>query len=76
MLINGGVNPHTNETVVPKSVIEAVTAAYSIEVGYGLSPDESIVGYGMGWSRSTYKGHEVCIISDYALTSAESLVAC
>lgn len=59
MLINGGVNPYTNEVVVPRNVIVAVTTAYSIASGRGPNPDESIMGYGMGWSRSTYKGHEV-----------------
>lgn len=37
---------------------EAITA-YAIETGTGVSDTLSIVGYGMGWFRSSYRGQEV-----------------
>ncbi len=59
MLLNGGVNPATNATVVPKSVIAEVTTAHTIISGRATSPELSISGYGMGWSRESYRGYEV-----------------
>jgi hypothetical protein len=59
MLLNKGVNPYTNETIVPSSVIDATTSAYSIIDGKASRQDTSLVGYGMGWGRLSYRGHEV-----------------
>ncbi|KAJ3550437.1 hypothetical protein NM688_g5077 [Phlebia brevispora] len=59
MLLNKGVNPYTQEVVVPPQVLAYVTWAYSIMSGAAPSSSTSIYGYGMGWTRYTYKGHEV-----------------
>ena len=58
MLLNEGVNPINNETIVPKSVFQMVTTAHII-IGGARSPEFSISGYGMGWNRVSYQGHEV-----------------
>ncbi|KAH7929367.1 beta-lactamase/transpeptidase-like protein [Leucogyrophana mollusca] len=48
-----------NETVVPLSVYKAVTASYSVSTSKPTDPEHSIVGYGMGWFRHSYLGHDV-----------------
>lgn len=60
MLIHSGVNPSTKETVLPKSVVEEITTAHAIIPGSGRNSSlPSIVGYGMGWIRtSAVTGHE------------------
>ncbi|KAI0327940.1 beta-lactamase/transpeptidase-like protein [Cubamyces sp. BRFM 1775] len=57
-LLNGGVDPKTNDTIVPASTFTNMTAARAIESGVPAK-DVSIVGYGMGWFRMSYKGHDV-----------------
>ena len=58
-MLNAGVNPSTNATVIPRSAFDAVTTAHAVSVGKGPSPDESFEGYGMGWFRQSYLGREV-----------------
>lgn len=55
MLLNQGVNPHTGETIVPKSAFDAVTTARVIMYGRAPSPDKSVLGYGLGWGRYSYR---------------------
>ncbi|OCH90092.1 beta-lactamase/transpeptidase-like protein [Obba rivulosa] len=57
--INGGVSPWTNTTVIPKSIVEETTTSTAVMVGRAPSPELSLQGYGMGWIRSTYRGHEI-----------------
>ncbi|TFY81752.1 hypothetical protein EWM64_g2261, partial [Hericium alpestre] len=57
-LMNGGVDPRTNKTIIPPSAFAAVTSAQAIISGTG-DGNESISGYGMGWMRSSYLGHDV-----------------
>jgi hypothetical protein len=59
MLLNEGIDPATNATVLPKDVLEVVTTSRAVDVGYG-SNTESISGYGLGWMRVSYLGHDVC----------------
>ncbi|KAL1945494.1 hypothetical protein VTO73DRAFT_2345 [Trametes versicolor] len=56
-LLNGGVDPRTNITIVPASVLANMTTSRAIESGVPAL-DISIVGYGMGWFRQSYKGHD------------------
>lgn len=56
--LHKGVIPSTNETIIPKSVFDAVTMSSVIWLGYG-DKHESISGYGMGWCRQSSSGHEV-----------------
>ncbi|OCH90090.1 beta-lactamase/transpeptidase-like protein [Obba rivulosa] len=58
-LVNGGINPWINEMVIPNFVIEETTTAGAIMEGRAPAPELSLQGYGMGWMRSTYRGHEV-----------------
>ncbi|KAH7914454.1 beta-lactamase/transpeptidase-like protein [Hygrophoropsis aurantiaca] len=55
--LNEGV--HKNETVLPKSVYQTASAAYSVSAGTPADSGHSIGGYGMGWFRSSYLGHDV-----------------
>lgn len=58
VLLNQGVHPKTNETIIPRSAFEEVTTAHVITDGKGPLADLSIAGYGMGWWRQSYRGHE------------------
>ncbi|KAA1476004.1 beta-lactamase/transpeptidase-like protein [Dentipellis sp. KUC8613] len=57
-LMNHGVDPRTNRTIIPRSVFDVVTTAQAIVHGEG-SAVTSISGYGMGWGRSSYYGHDI-----------------
>lgn len=61
--VNQGVNPDTNETVVPDYA--QMTTSRAIMAGntttYGTST--SIAGYGLGWMRWSYLGHDVSLRS-------------
>ncbi|OCH90091.1 beta-lactamase/transpeptidase-like protein [Obba rivulosa] len=58
-LINDGVNPWTDTSVIPKSVVQETTTSSTILIGRALAPWVSLEGYGMGWARWTYRGHEL-----------------
>ena len=55
--INEGV--HNNEIVFPTSVYQNVSYSYAVSTDHPTDPEHSIVGYGMGWFRSSYRGHDV-----------------
>lgn len=59
MFLNDGVDPVSNKTILSRSVIEETTKAYGIVSGSPKDVTRSITGYGMGWGRSSYKGHDV-----------------
>ena len=60
VLLNGGRDPATNETIVPRGVFEATTEAQRVMIGVGVEEfGSSIVGYGMGWMRSSIGTVEV-----------------
>ncbi|KZT69404.1 beta-lactamase/transpeptidase-like protein [Daedalea quercina L-15889] len=59
VLLNGGVEPNSNTTIIPPSAFEEITTAHSIVTGKPATPEMSIVGYGLGWERSSYQGHDV-----------------
>ena len=59
MLLNRGVDPYTNRTMVPLLTFEEMTTARNIISGRPLSRLDSIAGYGMAWMRSSYQGHDV-----------------
>ncbi len=61
MLLNNGVDPVTKATVVPELVLAEVTTAHTIVNPRAPSSELSISGYGMGWMRQSYRGHEVCL---------------
>ncbi|OBZ74859.1 Penicillin-binding protein 4* [Grifola frondosa] len=57
-LLNSGVNPETNVSVIPRSTFDETTTAHSIVVGKPPTPEMSILGYGMGWMQSSIQGHQ------------------
>lgn len=74
MLLNDGVDPITNTTVIPQSAFKMATNVQSIVDGSAKYPEFSFSGYGMGWERFSYQGHEVYTFYD-ALISPE-LILC
>jgi len=57
MWIGEGV--HDNQIVIPPSVYRNLTYSYSVFIDHPTDPEHSIAGYGMGWFRSSYRGHDV-----------------
>lgn len=55
MLLNGGVNPVTNQTIIPEKTFKEITMAHAVT---GTS-DGGVSAYGEGWWRSTYRGRDV-----------------
>ena len=55
--INEGV--HGNRTVFPASVYRNVSYSCSVAFDHPNAPGQSIGGYGMGWLRDSYRGHDV-----------------
>ncbi|KAM5537978.1 hypothetical protein V8D89_008454 [Ganoderma adspersum] len=58
VLLNEGVVPMTNTTIIPVSVFQEMITARAIVSGVAAGP-LSIMGYGMGWFRVSYRGHDV-----------------
>lgn len=58
MMLNEGRNPVDNSTIIPISAFVAITTASSIVNGQG-NGEVSVLGYGMGWARFSYRGHDV-----------------
>jgi CubicO group peptidase (beta-lactamase class C family) len=54
--LNQGV--HNNVTVIPLSVHRNASQSYSISMSASTNPELSIGGYGMGWFRNSYLGHD------------------
>ncbi|KAI0792523.1 beta-lactamase/transpeptidase-like protein [Abortiporus biennis] len=57
MMLNHGVDPYTNRTIIPLRAYSEITYAHYIAFGAGF-PGSSIQGYGLGWARVSYQGHE------------------
>ncbi|KAJ7064936.1 beta-lactamase/transpeptidase-like protein [Mycena amicta] len=57
-LLNQGVDPRNNQTIIPKSTFILATSAISVAFDIG---DEltSVMGYGLGWGRLSYRGHDL-----------------
>jgi CubicO group peptidase (beta-lactamase class C family) len=58
MLLNSGVNAQTNATIIPRTTFDLATSAISVANNKG-STSFSLAGYGLGWVRMSYRGHEV-----------------
>lgn len=54
-----GEGVHDNQTVISPAVYQNVSYSYSVSTDHPVDPEHSIVGYGMGWFRSSYRGHDV-----------------
>jgi len=59
VLIHSGVHPLFNRTVLPLNTFVTTTTTYAIVNGRGMMPGYSIEGYGLGWFRFSYNGHEI-----------------
>lgn len=72
VLLNEGVEPASNKTIIPRSAFEEITTAHSIQAGKPTIPEMSIQGYGLGWWRFSYQGHDVCL-SPFVFTPSAAL---
>lgn len=61
MMLNGGVNPTNNQTIIPKAGHDEVTTGHVVDNGQATAPALSVSGYGLGWDRFSYRGHEVSV---------------
>ena len=68
MILNGGIDPDTNATIIPSAQFDVITSAHSI-VGGDASAEESTLVYGLGWFRETFIGHDVSEICCYFVHS-------
>lgn len=59
MLLNEGVDPVSNTPILSKKTFKAITTASALVLGSSSDENVSIVGYGLGWDRYSYKGYEV-----------------
>ncbi|KAM5536134.1 hypothetical protein V8D89_010233 [Ganoderma adspersum] len=59
-VLNGGVDPVTNKTIIPQSAFDETTTARIIQAG-NVTNDQtvSIIGYGLGWQRNSFLGHDI-----------------
>ncbi|TFK57591.1 beta-lactamase/transpeptidase-like protein [Heliocybe sulcata] len=57
-LLSGGLHPETNETLISPSAFNEITTAHVVTDGKAPNPNLSVAGYGMGWWRQSYRGHE------------------
>ncbi|KAJ7204677.1 beta-lactamase/transpeptidase-like protein [Mycena pura] len=58
MLLNKGVDGRRNSTIIPRTTFDLATSAISVASDTG-SDLFSIAGYGLGWGRLSYRGHEL-----------------
>ncbi|KAJ7201961.1 beta-lactamase/transpeptidase-like protein [Mycena rebaudengoi] len=56
--LSGGVDAATSVSLIPSSTFDLATSVQSIALPKGNAAN-SLVAYGMGWSRNSYRGHEV-----------------
>ncbi|KAF5376299.1 hypothetical protein D9615_008485 [Tricholomella constricta] len=58
-LLNDGVVPHTNETLIPPAVLARLETGVTVSEGKASYPELSPKVYGPAQWRYTYRGHEV-----------------
>ncbi|RPD58613.1 beta-lactamase/transpeptidase-like protein [Lentinus tigrinus ALCF2SS1-6] len=59
-LLNGGVDPVTKKTIIPSWVFNETTTSRVILTGNTTDDATmSIMGYGLGWQRQSYLGHDI-----------------
>ncbi|KAF8585051.1 beta-lactamase/transpeptidase-like protein [Ramaria rubella] len=59
VLLQSGISPFTNATVIPPEVIDKVAQGVSVLMSYSPAPELSPTIYGMGQARYTYQGREL-----------------
>ena len=70
--LNKGVRPDTNVTIIPRAQFDALTSATAIVQGTGgFNPQSgtrlSLTGYGLGWLRYSFNGHDVCLWDSWVI---------
>ncbi len=58
MVLNGGIDPVSNVTIIPSAQYDVITSAHSI-ANPNASAETSTVVYGLGWFRTSISGHDV-----------------
>ena len=71
-MLNGGVEPRSNRTIIPPPLFDLLTASYMIVSGTPTNRRRlSLSGYSSGWARESVQGHDVstllCVLTQYAL---------
>ncbi|GJE94200.1 beta-lactamase/transpeptidase-like protein [Phanerochaete sordida] len=59
MLLNAGVDPVTNKTIIPREALDTITASHALVLTRPTASWFSVVTYGMGWSMMSYQGHNI-----------------
>ena len=57
-ILNGGINPSTNTTIIPPAEFYVITSAHSI-ANPNATAQSSAEVYGIGWARLSLLGHDV-----------------
>ncbi|KAG6864602.1 hypothetical protein C0991_008334 [Blastosporella zonata] len=58
-LLNGGVVPRTNVTLIPQKVLDRLETGVMVSAGKAAYPELSPKVYGPAQERYTYRGHEI-----------------
>ncbi|KAI0296716.1 beta-lactamase/transpeptidase-like protein [Russula brevipes] len=58
MILNGGVDPDTNETIIPPAQFDIITSPHSI-ISPNISGPVSTLLYGLGWIRYSLEGYDI-----------------
>ena len=69
-LLNGGVDPVTNRTIIPASTWLQEISAQIIVDPAPTFPDASLSAYGLGWIRQSYQGYEVRYHNFYSFSTS------
>jgi hypothetical protein len=67
MILNGGIDPSTNTTIIPSAEFDVITSAHSI-ASPSTSAQSSTEVYGLGWARLSYIGHDVSESCPFSIT--------
>lgn len=71
-LLNEGSVPITNKTIIPRAAFVEMTTVHKVMNGRGAQPYFSVGGYGLGWMRGSYQGHEVGFLIDLLAALADN----
>ncbi|KAI9446775.1 hypothetical protein H4582DRAFT_2070102 [Lactarius indigo] len=58
LYLNNGVDSDSNATIIPHGTLETMTSAHHILFGYPTELSATIIGYGLGWMRSSMTGRD------------------
>ncbi|GJE94211.1 beta-lactamase/transpeptidase-like protein [Phanerochaete sordida] len=58
-LLNAGLDPVTNKTIIPREAFDTMTASHSLAMTKPAASWFSVLTYGMGWKIMSYQGHNI-----------------